>query len=63
MAAAVITHELIVTTRAKEMDLRRVRDKAIRVSMRGELNSRRRAACRLREEGMVKRLVDTLAPR
>jgi len=63
MAAALIRHEQIVTTLAKAKDLKRVMDKYITLAKRGDLNSRRLAASRLRDDEMVKKLFDTLAPR
>ncbi len=63
MAASLITHEQIVTTLPKAKDLKRVIDKYITLAKRGDLNSRRLAASRLRDEAMVKKLFDTLAPR
>ncbi|MGZ5851361.1 MAG: 50S ribosomal protein L17 [Hyphomicrobium sp.] len=63
MAAALIKHEQIVTTLPKAKDLKRVIDKYITLAKRGDLNSRRLAASRLRDEAMVKKLFDTLAPR
>jgi large subunit ribosomal protein L17 len=63
MAAALIRHEQIVTTLPKAKDLKRVMDKYITLAKRGDLNSRRLAAARLRDEDMVKKLFDTLAPR
>ncbi|MGE3064255.1 MAG: 50S ribosomal protein L17 [Hyphomicrobiaceae bacterium] len=63
MAAALIKHEQIVTTLPKAKDLRRVMDKYITLAKRGDLNSRRIAAARLRDEAMVKKLFDTLGPR
>jgi large subunit ribosomal protein L17 len=63
MAAALIRHEQIVTTLPKAKDLRRVMDKYITLAKRGDLNSRRLAASRLRDEEMVKKLFETLAPR
>jgi large subunit ribosomal protein L17 len=63
MAAALIKHEQIVTTLPKAKDLKRVMDKYITLAKRGDLNSRRLAAARLRDEEMVKKLFDTLAPR
>jgi large subunit ribosomal protein L17 len=63
MAAALIRHEQIVTTLPKAKDLRRVMDKYITLAKRGDLNSRRLAAARLRDEEMVKKLFETLAPR
>jgi large subunit ribosomal protein L17 len=63
MAAALIRHEQIVTTLPKAKDLKRVMDKYITMAKKGDLNSRRLAAARLRDEDMVKKLFDTLAPR
>ncbi len=63
MAASLIEHEQIVTTLAKAKDLRRVMDKFITLAKRGDLNSRRLAAARLRNDKMVKKLFDTLGPR
>ena len=63
MAASLIKHEQIVTTLAKAKDLRRVMDKYITLAKKGDLHSRRLAASRLRDEAMVKKLFDTLAPR
>ncbi|MDX2157858.1 MAG: 50S ribosomal protein L17 [Hyphomicrobiaceae bacterium] len=63
MAASLIKHEQIVTTLEKAKDLRRVVDKYITLAKRGDLNSRRLAASRLRDEAMVKKLFDVLGPR
>ena len=63
MAASLIKHEQIITTLAKAKDLKRVMDKYITLAKRGDLNSRRLAASRMRDEAMVKKLFDTLGPR
>ena len=63
MAASLIRHEQIVTTLAKAKDLKRVIDKYITLAKRGDLNSLRLAASRLRDEDMAKKLFDTLGPR
>ena len=63
MAAALIRHEQIVTTLTKAKDLRRVMDRYITLAKRGDLNSRRLAAARLRDDDMVRKLFDTLAAR
>ncbi len=63
MAAALIQHEQIVTTLPKAKDLKRVMDKYITLAKRGDLNSRRLAAARLRDDDMVKKLFDVLAER
>jgi large subunit ribosomal protein L17 len=63
MAAALIRHEPIVTTLPKAKDLKRVVDKYITLAKRGDLDSRRLAAARLRDDDMVKKLFDVLAKR
>jgi large subunit ribosomal protein L17 len=63
MAASLVRHEQIITTLAKAKDLKRVMDKYITLAKRGDLNSRRLAASRMRDEAMVKKLFDTLGPR
>ena len=63
MAAALIKHEQIVTTLPKAKDLRPVVEKLVTLAKRGDLNSRRLAAARLRDETMVKKLFDVLGPR
>ncbi|MEQ1711110.1 MAG: 50S ribosomal protein L17 [Hyphomicrobium sp.] len=63
MAASLIKHEQIVTTLPKAKDLKRVMDKYITLAKRGDLNSRRLAASRLRDEDMAKKLFDVLGPR
>ncbi|MEO0673102.1 MAG: 50S ribosomal protein L17 [Pseudomonadota bacterium] len=63
MAASLIEHEQIVTTLPKAKDLRRVVEKYITLAKRGDLNSRRLAASRLRNEAMAKKLFDVLGPR
>jgi large subunit ribosomal protein L17 len=63
MAAALIKHEQIVTTLPKAKDLKRVMDKYITLAKKGDLNSRRLAASRLRDEDMAKKLFDVLGPR
>jgi large subunit ribosomal protein L17 len=63
MAAALIKHEQIITTLPKAKDLKRVIDKYITLAKKGDLNSRRLAASRLRDEDMAKKLFEVLAPR
>ena len=63
MAASLIRHEQIVTTLPKAKDLKRIIDKYITLAKRGDMNSRRLAASRLRDEDMAKKLFDTLGPR
>ena len=63
LSAALIKHEQIVTTLPKAKDLRPVVEKLVTLAKRGDLNSRRLAAARLRDEVMVKKLFDVLGPR
>jgi large subunit ribosomal protein L17 len=63
MSAALIKHEQIVTTLPKAKDLRPVVEKLVTLAKRGDLNSRRLAASRMRDEAMVKKLFDILGPR
>ena len=63
LASALIRHEQIVTTLPKAKDLKRVVEKFITLAKRGDLNSRRLAASRLRDEDMAKKLFDVLGPR
>ncbi len=63
MAQALIKHEQIVTTLPKAKELRKVADKLITLAKRGDLNSRRLAVARVRDEKMVKKLFDVLGPR
>jgi large subunit ribosomal protein L17 len=63
MAAALIKHEQIVTTLPKAKDLRPVVEKLITLGKRGNLHSRRLAISQIRDEAMVRKLFDVLAPR
>lgn len=63
MSVSLLRHEQIVTTLPKAKDLKRVVEKFITLAKRGDLNSRRLAAARLRDEDMVKKLFDVLGPR
>ena len=63
MAASLLRHEQIVTTLPKAKDLKRIVDKYITMAKRGDLNSRRLTASRLRDDEMVKKLFDVLGPR
>ncbi len=63
MSAALIKHEQIVTTLPKAKELKRVADRLITLAKRADLGSRRLAAARIRDEGMVKKLFDVLGPR
>ena len=63
MAQALIKHEQITTTLPKAQDLRPVVEKLVTLGKRGDLHARRIAIARLRDAGLVKKLIDVLGPR
>lgn len=63
MAASLIEHEQIVTTLPKAKELRPIVEKLVTLGKRGDLASRRRAISAIRDEALVRRLFDTVAPR
>src|SRR6204780_1497502 len=63
MAQALIKHEQILTTLPKAKDLRPVVEKLVTLGKRGDLHARRVAISRLRDEALVKKLIDVLGPR
>ena len=63
MAAALIKHEQIVTTLPKAKDLRPIVEKLVTLGKRGDLHARRQVIAQIGNEGVVKRLFDTIAPR
>ena len=63
LVTQLIRHEQIITTVPKAKDLKRLIDKYITMAKKGDLNNRRIAVGRLREDDMVKKLFDVLAPR
>jgi large subunit ribosomal protein L17 len=63
MAVALIKHEQIVTTLPKAKDLRPIVEKLVTLGKRGDLHARRQAIAQIRDEVIVKKLFDVLAPR
>ncbi|MFD2239047.1 50S ribosomal protein L17 [Aureimonas populi] len=63
MVASLIEHEQIVTTLPKAKDLRPIVEKMITLGKRGDLHARRQAISQVRDETVIKKLFDTLAPR
>jgi large subunit ribosomal protein L17 len=63
LATALIKHEQIVTTLPKAKELRRVADRLITLAKKGDLNARRLAFSRIRDEAMVAKLFNTLGAR
>ena len=63
MAQALIKHEQIVTTLPKAKELRPVVEQLIRLGKRGDLQARRLAHARLRDDAMTRKLFEVLGPR
>jgi large subunit ribosomal protein L17 len=63
MLVSLLQHERIQTTLAKGKELRRWADKIITLGKKGSLHARRQAFALLRNEGIVKKLFDEIAPR
>jgi large subunit ribosomal protein L17 len=63
MAASLIEHEQIVTTLPKAKELRPIVEKLVTLGKRGDLHARRQAISAIGNDGLVKRLFDTIAPR
>ena len=63
LSREIIDHERIRTTHTKAKAVRPEVEKLITLAKRGDLNSRRLAASRMRDEAMVKKLFDILGPR
>ena len=63
MSASLIKHEQIVTTLPKAKELRPFVEKLVTLGKRGDLHARRQVIAQIGNEGVVKRLFDTIAPR
>lgn len=63
MLVSLLQHERIKTTLAKGKELRSWVDKIITLGKKGSLHARREAFALLRDEGIVKKLFDEIAPR
>jgi large subunit ribosomal protein L17 len=63
MVVSLLQHERIKTTLAKGKELRGWADRIISLGKQGTLHARRRAFALLRDEGIVKRLFDEIAPK
>jgi len=63
MAVALLKHEQITTTLPKAKELRPVAEKLITLGKRGGLHARRQAFAQLRDDTIVRKLFDDLAPR
>ena len=63
MLVSLLEHERLRTTLAKAKELRGWADRMITLGKKGSLHARRRAFAMLRNEGVVKKLFDEIAPR
>jgi large subunit ribosomal protein L17 len=63
LAVSLIEHEQIVTTLPKAKDLRPIVEKLVTLGKRGDLHARRQVIAQIGNEGVVRRLFDTIAPR
>jgi len=62
MVVSLLQHERITTTLAKAKELRSWVDKIITLGKRNDLHARRQAFAVLRDEGIVKKLFQEIAP-
>ncbi len=62
MVVSLIEHERIKTTLAKAKELRGWMDRMVTLGKEGSLHARRQAFALLRDEGIVKKLFDEIAP-
>jgi large subunit ribosomal protein L17 len=63
MTVSLLRHEQIKTTKPKAKELRGFADKMVTLGKRGTLHARRQAFAFLRDDGVVKKLFDSLAER
>ena len=63
LAVSLIEHEQIVTTLPKANELRPIVEKLVTLGKRGDLHARRQVIAQIGNEGVVKRLFETIAPR
>jgi large subunit ribosomal protein L17 len=63
LAVSLLEHEQILTTLPKAKDLRPIVEKLVTLGKRGDLHARRQVIAQIGNEGVVKRLFDTIAPR
>jgi len=63
LATSFFEYETITTTHEKCKELRRYVEKMITVARRGDLHSRRLIAKEIKDEDVLKKLMDEIAPR
>ena len=63
MVCSLVEHEQITTTLPKAKELKKIADKVITLAKKGNLHSRRLLMARVKQEEVVRKLIDVLAPR
>ena len=63
MVCSLVEHEQITTTLPKAKELKRIADKIITLAKKGDLHARRLLISKVRQENVVKKLIDVLGPR
>lgn len=63
LAEALFTHERIETTHPKALELRGYAERLITLAKRGDLHARRLANVKIRDQAVLKKLFDDIAPR
>lgn len=63
IVTSLLKEERVETTEARAKEIKRIADKMITLGKRGDLHARRQALAFLREEDVVKKLFDEIAPR
>ncbi len=63
MVTALFAQERIETTEAKAREVKAIADEMITLAKRGDLHARRQALAYIMDEGVVKKLFDTIGPR
>ena len=63
MVCSLVEHEQITTTLPKAKELKRIADKIITLAKKGDLHARRLLISKVKQENIVKKLIDVLGPR
>ena len=63
IVTSLFQHERIETTEAKAKELRKVAEKMFTLAKRGDLHARRQVLAYVRDESVVKKMFDEIAPK
>ena len=63
IVTSLFQHERIETTEAKAKELRKVAEKMLTLAKRGDLHARRQVLAYVRDESVVKKMFDEIAPK